>query len=543
MTEDTTGDPSVTITPTTLTPGGSQVHVVIEVETSPSYAGDTVTISSTQLQLACGGAILFETLQGGSTVAPTTSLNSISVLLDDDGNVTVVVDGYNCASGTDLIEADMAKAPYLTATTTLDVDPPQQVTPSGLSATPANEVETGDSPTTGESDVYTVFYVESDPVYAEQPVEISSNQLENRCALGWLWEPGSGTAINQTSGPTTATGTLDDDGNATFVFKGASCAPGTSTITATVEAGTRPTYTTTYTIAAPAVTLATHRMAATTKKPAKAPAKSRRRHHHPKGTAPAPDPPAMTVTASPNPLIESGSGETIPAATSQCVASQPRGALLSDGCVVYAVTTDPENLDLEFVRGPDVGQTIVIGPITGATSQLTDIALTSSGVLYATDFSNFYTLDPNTGAATDIGATGALINGLVVGPTGTIYGSGLDDDLYTIDPTTGLASEVGNTGFNPSGDLAFSANGNLYMTAVDISSDDLVSLDPTTGAGTLIGPIGQSEVYGMASSYGTLFGATSGGDLLTINTTTGAGTVIATGGPSVYGFASSADQT
>jgi uncharacterized repeat protein (TIGR01451 family) len=296
--------------PPMLTPGGSQVHVVIEVETSPVYAGDTVTISSTQLQLACGGDILFETLQGGSTVTPTTSLNSISVLLDNDGNVDVVVDGNNCAPGTDLIEADMVKAPYLTATTTLVVYPPQQVTPSGLSAAPANEVETGDSPTTGESDVYTVFQVSSDPVYAEQPVEITSSQLEARCNLGWRWEPGSGNVIDQTSGTTVATGTLDDDGNATFVFKGESCAPGTSTVTATVEAGTDPTYTTTYTIAPPALTLASHNLAATTKKPAKAPAtKSRRRHHQPTGAAPAPTPPLMTVTASPNPYIETGGAE------------------------------------------------------------------------------------------------------------------------------------------------------------------------------------------------------------------------------------------
>ena len=49
----------------TLAPDGSQVHAVIQVETSPAYAGDHVLISSSQLEANCAGTILFETLQGG----------------------------------------------------------------------------------------------------------------------------------------------------------------------------------------------------------------------------------------------------------------------------------------------------------------------------------------------------------------------------------------------------------------------------------------------------------------------------------------------
>ena len=282
--------------------GGSQVHAVIQVETSPTFAGDTVNITSLQLENACGGVIVFETLQGGSTTAPTDSVDSINVVLDDDGNVTVVVDGSNCAPGDDLIEADLTGAPYLTATTVLDVEPPQ-VTSVGLSATPANEVETGNDIGSGDSDVYTVFYVETDPVYAGQPVMISSQQLENRCSAGWRWEPASGTTIDQASGPTAATGLLDNDGNAVFVFKGAGCAPGESTVIADVEAGSHATYNTTYTIDAPTVT-ASPRMAALT---------VRHRHHrrHPGGKggtggATGSGLPPMTVTASPNPLVETG---------------------------------------------------------------------------------------------------------------------------------------------------------------------------------------------------------------------------------------------
>ena len=115
-----------------------------------------------------------------------------------------------------------------------------------------------------------------------------------------------GTAVDQASGTSVATGTLDDDGNAVFVFKGASCAAGDSVVTADVDAGTHPTYTTTFTVDAPAPTVATTmKMTSSTK--------SHRRHHRkPKGGrgsgSATGDPPAITVTASPNPLVETGEG-------------------------------------------------------------------------------------------------------------------------------------------------------------------------------------------------------------------------------------------
>jgi uncharacterized repeat protein (TIGR01451 family) len=306
MVEDTTGVPQVTVTPGPTS--GSEVNAVIQVATSPQFAGEPVTVSSLQLQIACGGTITFETLQGGSTIAPRTQLNAITLILDDDGNATVVVEGVDCSAGTDLIEADLPGAPYLTATTELVVLPPQ-VTTTGVAAYPSSEVETSDSPAIGASDVYTVFYVETDPVYAEQTVDISSAQLENRCGEGWLWEPGTGTPINQTSGTTTASGTLDNDGNAIFVFKGASCAAGPSTVTADVLAGTHPTYTTTFTVEAPQATVAATELTAGHATKNKKVAAPKHHRHRSGGSAPPADPPAMTVTASPNPLVETGGGE------------------------------------------------------------------------------------------------------------------------------------------------------------------------------------------------------------------------------------------
>jgi len=257
----------VTVSPNPLVETGqSEVHGVVQVEACASFAGDLVIINSSQLKASCA-TLSYETVAGG--LPPTVVGGNISVVLDDDGNATVVVDGTNCAPGTDVIEADLEEAPYLTALTTLTASPPVTTTP-GVTGYPNPEVETGDTSggingPSGNSDVYAVFYVEDNPVYAEQKVEIGSPQLEGRCGLGWTWEPGNGgtpvTVLGTPGHPAGANPgpepmtTLDDDGNAVFVFKGASCAAGDSAVIADVMAGTHDTFVTTYTITPPEPTI------------------------------------------------------------------------------------------------------------------------------------------------------------------------------------------------------------------------------------------------------------------------------------------------
>jgi hypothetical protein len=229
------------------------VVTVLQVEASPSLAGNTVVIGSSQLQAACGGTIFLLSLQqGGTPTAPTVGIDTISAILDADGNASVVLDTDECAPGADVVEADLASAPYLTALSTMTVDPPTP-TPAGVTGSPATsgatvgEVVTGDTAASGDADVYAVFTVEADPVYAEQAVEIGSAQLENRCDGGWFWggAEGSitGTGVN-TGAPLQSV--LDDDGNALFLFMGSSCAAGPSQVIADVLAGTDPTSTTTF---------------------------------------------------------------------------------------------------------------------------------------------------------------------------------------------------------------------------------------------------------------------------------------------------------
>jgi len=238
--------------------GQSYVLGIVQVETSPSFAGDTVDISSSQLQSAClEGAYFAGIVAGGPTA---------TVTLDDDGNATVYFYGYDCAPGPSVVEADLTVAPYYTALATLDALPPVVTTP-GVTGFPTTsgtvsggEVETGDTSFPGDgSYVYGVFYVETDPVYAEQTVEISSPELQDRCGTYWSFDSFSagsaGRGTTFTSPNTTATAILDDDGNAVFLFEGASCAAGSSVVTADVEAGTHPTYTTTFDVLPPQPTI------------------------------------------------------------------------------------------------------------------------------------------------------------------------------------------------------------------------------------------------------------------------------------------------
>jgi hypothetical protein len=122
---------------------------------------------------------------------------------------------------------------------------------SGGGPPPATNITVSPNPVveTGDSDVYAVISVATNPVYAEQTVEIVSG-LNNRCRGGITWITNQGSFSGSI-----ASATIDDDGNASFSFFGASCAPGSVQLTADVEAGNDPTYTTTFTIDPPTPTI------------------------------------------------------------------------------------------------------------------------------------------------------------------------------------------------------------------------------------------------------------------------------------------------
>ena len=253
--------------------GSSAIDVVIQVETSPAFAGDTVDITSSQLDATCSDFTGFIFNTNGLLLSETLSPLLIPLVLDNEGNATIDVAGGDCAPGSDVIEASMTTVPYYTAVTTLVVTPPA-VTAPGVFGFPTSsgtvsggEVETGDggisSPSVlaADSNVFAVFYVETDPVYAEQNVTVSWSQLADRCATSnsYAFVNQGFLASNQSSpgagSETSATLPIDDDGNVAVIFVGSSCAAGSSVITADVDAGTRPTYVTTFNILPPQPTI------------------------------------------------------------------------------------------------------------------------------------------------------------------------------------------------------------------------------------------------------------------------------------------------
>jgi hypothetical protein len=249
---------SITASPTLAREvGQSVVADVIQVETNPSFAGDAVTINASKLAASCKGDFSLDTLQGGTPNALVTASKEINVVLDDDGNVTVVASGENCVPGRRKIEAELDVEPFYTASMSLKVKS-SIATTSGMLGEPqtdgaTGEVETGDTSNSGFSDVYALFYVETGAGYSGQPVEVDFSQLAASCSEGWEAAAITGqvSATNTNTSPE-ITSNLDSNGNAAFLFVGAMCAPTTSQVNAEVEAETDPTYSTTFTVDPPA---------------------------------------------------------------------------------------------------------------------------------------------------------------------------------------------------------------------------------------------------------------------------------------------------
>jgi hypothetical protein len=246
--------PSITVTASpnpVVETDTSNFWDIVQVEAKgPASPGDTVTISSTELFSNCDGATAFVSLEGGTAIAgnPLGGLDfgfegdgTVTVPLDNDGNATVALIGFQCSPGEDLVEASENTVPYKTATTRLIVSPPA-VTAPGVKGYPSDEVETGDGAGTagpvGTSDVYAVFLVEAPPVYAEDTESITSDELTARCGIGSEWwadtfaplagtSPG-GVGVVAGSSPGSADPAdgdlIDDDGNVSYLFVGASCA-------------------------------------------------------------------------------------------------------------------------------------------------------------------------------------------------------------------------------------------------------------------------------------------------------------------------------
>jgi len=226
----------------------SSIADIIEVECEEVYAEKTVQISANELYSRCDQKLYWRTPYGHTEIPFATGPN-FKVTLDNDGNATaIVIGGPSCAAGESLIAAHLEVAPFTTATTGFTVLPPRPTEP-GVKAEPSAKVE-------GEeySDVATIVEVEFPPVFAEEPVNVNSNEFYSRChrmpkTEAIIMVDGKPAIVRSLEEGTLF---LDNDGNAFAVLIGnSSCAAGTSMIEASLENAPYTTYTTEFTIEPP----------------------------------------------------------------------------------------------------------------------------------------------------------------------------------------------------------------------------------------------------------------------------------------------------
>ena len=149
---------------------------------------------------------------------------------------------------------------------------------------------------------------------------------------------------------------------------------------------------------------------------------------------------------------------------------------------------------------------------------------------------------------------GALINQVrAADPViySSVYnGPGGAATFYSVNPNTGAATAIGAIGFNQVGAISFDTSGILYGVGNRISdgAQVLLKINPATGAGTQVGATTQSASFqdiAFRNSDGALYGY-SGGDIYTFNITTGAATLLGNAGdgfPSGNGLAFSPFDT
>lgn len=176
-------------------------------------------------------------------------------------------------------------------------------------------------------------------------------------------------------------------------------------------------------------------------------------------------------------------------------------------------------------------------------------AITPSGLGTGAAQSNFYRIDPETGAATLIGPIGFPgVTGMAFLPDGTLLATANGDSLYIdytslliqIDLTTGAGTLIGIVGQDTQGGcgripgLTYDRMTQTLFGYGDScgNPDNFVIIDPVTGAGTLApnptGFTGGGNGLAIQAQTGTLFATPDdNGSLITIDPVTGIGTEIA----------------
>ena len=157
-----------------------------------------------------------------------------------------------------------------------------------------------------------------------------------------------------------------------------------------------------------------------------------------------------------------------------------------------------------------------------ATINISDIAITSNGLMYGVDGSALYNIDATTGLASKITTTGieafGNINGLTALSDGRIVISGNGVAIYNV-VSHELSTLLAPGMYQSSGDIIALPDGLLYLVALSNtgSGDRLIKINPTTGASTVVGSLGHDGVYGLGFAYNVLYGFAWDGQVFQIN--------------------------
>jgi len=203
------------------------------------------------------------------------------------------------------------------------------------------------------------------------------------------------------------------------------------------------------------------------------------------------------------------------------------GIVCADNIDYAATASQFGSIDLQ------TGTFTPIGTLNGILGSATeDLARLPGGLLYGSNTdSKLALVDPVTLTTSLVGVCGNSLFGLAFRQDGTLFGCS-SDTLYQINPNTGAATLVGAMGVN-SGyyDMKFDNAGNLYFVGSPnlLEFPTLYQLNTTTGQALQIGQPGAVgfNVWALDYANGTLFGFTSGGQIVSINTTNGVGTFVA----------------
>jgi hypothetical protein len=166
---------------------------------------------------------------------------------------------------------------------------------------------------------------------------------------------------------------------------------------------------------------------------------------------------------------------------------------------------------------------------TNTALDMFDIAWNGTNLYGVHAGNKFYRVRTDTGKAVFIKTLDEGVNALAFDNDGQLWGMG--NNLFKISKDTGTMTKI-NTApltYFPSGDIVFSSDNKLFVSAgVSNENDKWVRVDTTNGTTTLIGDMGKKDVWGLARIGNTIYGGTLAGQLLTINTSTGETTVLRT---------------